>query len=114
MAKIYSRKAVHEIVSHIEGVRHAVHDKAKSVHRTAEGRMAGHHRSGEHQVTVTHGETDSFVNLEGPQVLSIEFGHWVKGKFEDKDKPKFVPGLYIITGAASLDTTPKQGPRRKG
>ena len=112
MATLYSEKALNEVVSHLEGVRDEVHDHAKDVGHTAQGRMSGHHRSGEHEVTVTRGEVDSFVNLVGPAPESVEFGHWVKGKFEKKDEPKYVPGLYIITGAAELDASPKQGPRK--
>ncbi|WP_181022307.1 DUF5403 family protein [Mycobacterium avium] len=113
MAKLISRKALNSIVSHLEGVRVEVHHEAKEVGRVAEGRLAGHRKTGEHEVTVTQGEVDSFVNLEGEHPESVEFGHWVRGKYENPEKPKFVPGLYIITGAADLDTTPKQGPRRR-
>lgn len=117
MAEIYyGPKAMNTIISNIDGVVAAVADEAKSEGRKAEARLSGHHHQGHAQVTVTHGDVDSFVNLDDTRgesaAMSIEFGHWVKGKFENPDKPQFVPGLYIITGTGALDSTPKQGPRR--
>lgn len=100
--QLYSEKALNLVVSHIGGVKAEVAEQAAKTAGLAEARLAGHHKSGRAEVTVTHGEVDSFVNLDDPAALSIEFGHMVKGKFENPDKPKYVPGLYIITGAAGL------------
>ncbi|WP_231951406.1 DUF5403 family protein [Nocardia terpenica] len=95
------QKAMNQVVSHVDGVKDAIGDEAKEIGSRAEARLAGHRRSGRAQVTVTNGDVDSFVNLEDPAALSIEFGHMVKGKYETEE-PKYVPGLYIITGAAGL------------
>lgn len=112
----YDDEMMNTIISHLGEVNHAVQDKANERGRVAKGRLASHHDTGAAEVTVTHGDVDSFINLDDTAgegaAMSIEFGHWVKGKFEDPDHPQFVPGLYIITGAAGLDSTPKQGPRR--
>jgi hypothetical protein len=101
MARLISQKAMNRVVSHLDEVKSEVAEKALEVGLRAEARLAGHRRTGRAQVTVTQGDVDAFVNLEDPAVLSIEFGHMVKGKFET-DVPKYVPGLYIITGAAGL------------
>lgn len=101
MVQLIGQKAMNHVVSHLGEVKGAVSDKAQNVGQVAEARLAAHHDTGHAKVTVTHGDVDSFVNLEDEAALSIEFGHMVKGKFET-DTPKKVPGLYIITGAAGL------------
>jgi hypothetical protein len=94
-------KAMNHVVSHIDGVRAAVYGEAVEIHGRAETRLAAHKHSGRAKVTVTRGDVDSFVNLDDKAAMSIEFGHMVKGKFEGKGQ-SYVPGLYIITGAAGL------------
>jgi hypothetical protein len=101
MARLIGQKAMNRVVSHQPESVDACADKAQEVSGVAKSRLAAHRHSGDAQVTVTHGDVDSFVNLEDVAALSIEFGHMVKGKFET-DTPKHVPGLYIITGAAGL------------
>lgn len=102
MARLIGQKAMNQVVSHLDGVVASVSEHALDVGSKAEARLKQHRHSGAADITVTHGDVDSFVNLDDPAALSIEFGHMVKGKFEDPNKPKFVPGLYIISGAAGL------------
>ncbi|ASR77126.1 tail completion or Neck1 protein [Mycobacterium phage MyraDee] len=103
MARLYKEKALHHVVVEIPGVKDEVHDEAESGARKAKARLARHRYQGQAKVTVTQGDVDSFINLEDPNALSIEFGHFVKGKFGNKDgTPKHVKGLYIITGGAGL------------
>jgi hypothetical protein len=111
VADLIGLMAMNRVVSHLDEVRRDVKDHADAVGDVAKARLAGHTKTGEHQITVTHGEVDSFVNLEGVHPESVEFGHWVEGKYKS-DPPKFAQGLYILTLAAQLDATPKQGPRR--
>lgn len=111
MVQLYSKKVVHTIVAH--EVHSAINDQAKEVSKVAEARLAAHRKTGSHEITVTEGEVDSFVNLDGPSPESVEFGHWVEGKYKT-DPPKFAQGLYILTGSADLDTTPKQTVRQSG
>lgn len=111
MAQLIGLKAMNQVVSHLDEVRNDVKDHAKAVGEVATGRLAGHEKTGEHKITVTHGEVDSFVNLEGVHPESVEFGHWVEGKYKS-DPPKFAQGLYILTLAAGLDAKPKQTVRR--
>lgn len=111
MVELISDRAMNRVVSHLEEVRHEVSKEAEHVADRARARLAPHTKTGRHRITTTHEEVDSLINFEGPAVESVEYGHWVEGKYKTKT-PKFVPGLYILTGAAMLDTTPKQGPRR--
>jgi hypothetical protein len=99
--KLIGRKAMNLVISHLDGVVEAVAEEAKEIGVRASARLAMHRKTGAAQVSVTHGDVDSYVNLDDPAAMSIEFGHMVKGKFEE-DEPQFVPGLYIITGAAGL------------
>ena len=94
-------ETMNTVVSHIDGVVGSVASEAEEIGARAEARLAPHTKSGAHHITVTHGEVDSFANLEGPAAADVEFGHWVKGKYET-DPPKFAHGLYIISGAAGL------------
>lgn len=111
MARLIGKKALHSVVSHIEGVRSAVHDEAKDVGRKADANLA-HARSSTHwhkihgpshltQVTVSQGEVDSFANLEAPNAMAIEFGHEPSGYFAGTDT-KAPEGLYILSHAAGL------------
>jgi hypothetical protein len=89
-------KNLEEIIAGLEGVRDEVHHVAEVGAAEAEARLAAHHYTGDAKVTLTHGKKDSFVNLEDPAALSIEFGgynHWAKRR---------LPGLYIITGAMNV------------
>lgn len=110
MAYLVPRRVLHTIVAH--EVRDGVHDEAEKVGDRAKANLARHRREGKHHVTVTAGSVDSFVNLIGEAAMSLEFGHWVEGKFKT-DPPTFAQGTYILTGAADLDTAPKRGPRRR-
>jgi hypothetical protein len=107
--RLYKRQSLNTVISHLEGVRKTVHDTAHEVEGKAQAKMSKHHKSGSHQVTLTRGDTDSFVNLEGPAPLSVEFGHFVGGYFGEKQKKlQRVNGLHIITGPAY-----SQGRKRK-
>lgn len=94
-------KAMNRVVSHQDGVKAAVYSQAVEIHGRAESRLSMHRDTGKARVTITRGDTDAFVNLEDRAALSIEFGHAVKGKYAGGEV-KYVPGLYIITGAAGL------------
>lgn len=101
------------VFNHIvgEAASSAVHEKTDQVGDRAKARLASHRRSGEHEVFIEHEDIDGLYGLEGVHPESVEFGHWVEGKFRT-DPPKFAEGLYIITGAAGLDLEPKQTVRR--
>lgn len=95
MVQLISDAAMRSLIAHMPGVTDAVHDAAQENAAGAKARLAAHRDTGAAEVTVTRGAVDSFVNLDDPAALSIQFGHFVKGKFETED-PKYVPGLYIL------------------
>ncbi|WP_458682287.1 DUF5403 family protein [Prescottella equi] len=102
--RLYSPKAVHRKVAHLEGVKAAVRAQAEKTGAKAEARLAAHRHSGNAKVEVTSGKVDSFVSLVDPAALSIEFGHfytWFDEQSET-ERGKWVEGLHIITGAAGL------------
>jgi hypothetical protein len=97
------------VVSHEPGVKASVSAKAEEIGVIARQRLSATRDSGNSFVSVSHsergkyGKIDSFVWLEDPDTpdspgspLSIEFGriHNFTGKY--------IPGNYIITGAAGL------------
>lgn len=89
------------VVSHHVDVKAAIENKTAEVGAKAEIRLGMHHDSGDASIDVDMGDVDGFVSLVDDAAMSIEFGHMVKGKYE-RAKPKYVPGLYIISGAAGL------------
>ena len=96
--QLISDKAMRNLVAHLPGVIDSVHDNAKTIKREAEARLAMHRYYKDNnaaEITMTRGDVDTFVNLEDPAAIPIEFG-W------RTPKGKFVPGLHIITGAAGL------------
>ncbi|MGW6624205.1 DUF5403 family protein [Nocardia sp. NPDC055002] len=104
MARLIGDKAMNQVVSHLEGVKGSVAEKALAVGEIAEANLLQHRKvtnRTNHEIDVSQGDVDSFVSLEGPAPLSVEFGHQPSGAFEGSDtRPP--AGLYIITGAAGL------------
>lgn len=112
MARLYySRSGLNKVISHMDGVRDAVHDEAKDIGRKAESNLAAARASTrwhkiygpDHltRITVTQGTVDSYANLEAPGPEAIEFGHAPSGVFEGTDT-RAPAGLYILTGAAGF------------
>lgn len=94
--RLVGQKRMNHIVSHEDGVKASVRAKAVEIGSLAQAILAGHRDEGHAYISVTYGDTDSFVNLEDKAAMSIEFGH--KHNFTGKD----VRALHIITGAAGL------------
>lgn len=99
---LISQKKMNKTISHLPGVIGAVRMQAQKIGAKAEARLETVHTPArESEITITYGEVDSFVNLDDPDnALSIEFGHilYINGKRTGK----YIPGKYIITGAAGL------------
>jgi len=93
---LIGQKAMNTVISHLDGVVASVSREAGTIGRVAQERLNEHREEGQAQIEVTHGDVDSFVSLVDPACLSIEFGHYTP------NKKKYVPGLYIVTGAARL------------
>lgn len=121
MAELYYGKSLLDrIVAHIDGVRDSVKHEAEVVEGRAKGYLEAA-RAGTHwyniddpastgsraEVTITHGDVDSFVNLEGPNPMAIEFGHEPSGYFANT--PTRPPhGHYILTHATGLTDLSEQ------
>lgn len=104
MARVWllPQKRMNHVISHLEGVKMSVRAQAQKIGAKAEARLESVHTpERESKITITYGDVDSFVNLDDPDnAMAIEFGHvlYVNGKRTGK----YIPGKYIITGAAGL------------
>jgi len=102
----YGQRAMNALISHLEGVKGAVYEQATEVRGKAEAKLARHRDTGRAKVTLTRGQVDSFVNLDDPAALSIEFGHAQEIEWQENGdssiEVRWVDGLHIITGAAGL------------
>ncbi|QBJ00210.1 hypothetical protein SEA_PHARAOH_21 [Mycobacterium phage Pharaoh] len=128
MARVYAnanRVAAH----HVDTIK-AVRDAAKEGGRRSKARLDAARASSDHTkiygpshvtgVTVTHGDLDSFINLEGTDPMAIEFGHFPSGYFAPEKYGRITKaptGLYIITigsgagGSMSISSGRKRGKR---
>ncbi len=93
-------KAMNHVVSHLPGVRASVRSQAQRIGAKAEAKLRAHFYEGEASISITYGDTDSFVNLDDEAALSIEFGHGLV--YFGQPTSRHVAGLHIITGAAGL------------
>lgn len=96
MAELINAKRLNQIIA--GQAKPAVHEHALEIGARAEGILSAHHKTGEHQITVTDGKTDAKVNLEGPAALSVEVGHFAGYKGERK----YVEGIHALRDAAGL------------
>ena len=78
MANIYDTIAgvpLHDYIAHMPGVVAAVREKGDEATAIAEGIFAAHDHPGGHRIVGEHGAlTDSYVYLEGPVPLIVEYG----------------------------------------
>lgn len=99
--KMKPTKVVNYIVAHHDTTQHAIGTEQGVIQGRAVSRLEQHRDSGASRISTSEDAPDAYVTLEDPAAVSIEFGHFVKGKYET-DTPKFVPGLYILTEASGL------------
>ncbi len=94
MASVHIDADCNSVIAHLPGVIAEVAAKAAEGAGRAEAILSRHHRTGATHITVTHGRTDSFVNLVDPggAAAAIEFGHTTKSG-------RAVQGIHAITGA---------------
>jgi hypothetical protein len=94
-------------IANLPGVQFEIQETAEAIGNRARGRLAAHKYENVARIEVEHnfrgkfGHIDSMVSLVDPDnALAIEFGHqlWYFGQKTEK----FIPGLYIVTGAAGL------------
>lgn len=111
MARLIGLEAMNRVVSHLDEVKDEVHKHAKEVGEKAAANLEAargsthwhkiHGPDGLTKTSVTKGEVDSFVNLEAPNAMAIEFGHHPSGVFAGTDT-KSPEGLYILGKASGL------------
>ena len=111
MVQLIGLHAMNQVVSHLEEVKHEVEEHAKEVGARASANLEAarasthwrkiHGADGLTKTSVTHGDVDSFVNLEAPNAMAIEFGHAPSGVFAGTDT-RAPRGLYILGKAAGL------------
>jgi uncharacterized protein DUF5403 len=84
MAEIYlNDKQMNKLISHLPGVRSVIRKTAYEGAARAEAILAAHRVTGASRITVTHGNVDSFVNLDDtrgyPAAAAIEYGRKRRG-----------------------------------
>jgi hypothetical protein len=101
MASAAQRRNVNRIVSHLDGVKDAVHTTGRRVQANAERNFEGHDRPGGHRVVGEKQDTDYLVSLEGPVPHIVEYG---RAGYTRGDGAKIGPaqGLYILHRAVDL------------
>jgi hypothetical protein len=111
MARLIGKKALHLVVSHLDGVKHEVHQAAKHVGDKADAALTEARASTQWhkiygpdhltRIVVEQGDVDSFVTLEAPNAMAIEFGHAPSGVFAGTaTRPP--RGLYILGKSSGL------------
>ncbi len=84
MAEIYlTDEEMNYLISHLPGVRSRVRRTAYQGAARASAILAAHRAEGHSRITVTHGDVDSFVNLDDtrgyPAAAAIEYGRKRRG-----------------------------------
>jgi hypothetical protein len=93
MEKINIRKTMERTIAHSDEVDQALGDWAFMYTQRARALLAVHRKTGSHRITQTKGKVDHFVNLEGPDSISVELGH------HNHRGGQFVQGLHILRNA---------------
>lgn len=90
-----SRQSLNKKIARLDSVQAALKVEQAKIAAKAQALLADHHKTGEHEITMSSGKVDKYVNLEGPAALSVEAGH-----FDGyKGKRKHVEGLHILKRA---------------
>ena len=86
----------------LPGVKAAVRARAETYGAKAAADFAKHNRPGGHEIRVKHGRVDSYVFLEGPHAVALEFGHVKSGWAAHKGigPNGWVKGINVISKVA--------------
>ena len=87
-------RRANKILAHLSGVQSALDANARRISGAARGLLATHRKTGAHQIEVTRGSVDRFVELVGPGAVALEKGH------VDAKSGKHVEGLHVLEQAA--------------
>lgn len=111
MVKLIGQTALDTVVAHQPGVyRHIeteakkVEEKAKILLESARATTHWHKMLGPGHLTsisMEHHEVDAYINLNAPNPMGIEYGHFPSGYYEGTNT-KSPHGLYILNGAAGF------------
>ena len=96
MASAAQTRRINSIVSHLDGVKQAVHSTGREGQARAEAAFASHDRPGGHKVTGATQDTDYVISLEGPEPHIVEYGRHGYTRQSDGAKIGPMQGLYII------------------
>lgn len=88
-------KTANRAVARLPGVKGAVKDRAEILATRARGLLSAHRETGRAKIVVTRGRVDSFVSMEDPNALSIEWGR-AAGTTSDGRRYGAMQGLYIM------------------
>lgn len=86
-------------------VASSVRDTAEELAAKATAQLAAHSKTGSAKISVTHGRVDSYVNLDDPNAMAIEYGHGAYDQHRLSSTGKSYTqhvgaseGLHILTG----------------
>lgn len=86
MEKVKILANLESVIARSDEVESILGDEAFQITTRARTTLAAHRKTGKHRITQTKGKVDHYVNLEGPDALSVELGHhhartgeWVEG-----------------------------------
>lgn len=96
LASRQNARKVNKILSHLEGVKQAVHVVGREGQARAEAAFASHDQPGGHRVVGETQDTDYVISLEGPVPHVIEYGRHGYTRQSDGAKIGPMQGLYII------------------
>lgn len=105
MAEIYySDREMNYLISHMPGVRRTVSSTARQGAARASAILAAHRYQGHSRITVTHGDVDSFVNLDDTRgqraAAAIEYGRRLgPDTEEDGSTGSRSVAVYALRGA---------------
>lgn len=93
MERVRIKANLERTIAHSNELEGILGDEAFDIFTRARANLARHRKTGTHKVTQTKGRVDHYVNLEGPDALSVEYGHHHNKSYE------WVEGLYILRDA---------------
>lgn len=96
MASPSQARMVNQIVSHLPGVKKAVHTTGREGEARAKAAFAQHDQPGGHRVVGETQDTDYVISLEGPVPHIVEYGRHGYTRQSDGAKIGPMQGLYII------------------
>lgn len=89
-----SERAANKLIAHLAGVQTALDRNVRRMEGPARALLARHTKSGEHEIRVTRGKADRFLELTGPAATALEKGH------VDARSGRHVEGIHVLEQAA--------------